>query len=359
MIFGFPQLLWLLPVLLLITLAVAWRGMLARTALLLRMLLFATLITALADPIRPGTSAPPPLLIMVDGSASITAEQRAAAWQTAQEIATQHGRNETTVAMFGRDVAVAGDSTMPAVDPTASDLPRALELARGLLTVDGTEPDEASQRRLLLITDGASTTSGADAAAAQLRNAGIVVDVLALASDNRLDARVAEVAVPAGLREGQTYRGEIVLMATQPTSVLLRFLEDDQGITEQRVELETGRNSVPFSGTAGRSGVHRYAAEIELSDAHPENNRLERAVVVGAPPRVLVIEHAPDSAAQLRDLLEGGGVQSEARRADDLPSQLAELDRFDAIVLQDVSADALSNEQQQMLREYVRALGKG
>lgn len=360
MIFGTPQLLWLLPFVLLIVLLVAWRGTLARTALVLRMMLFTALIVALADPIRPGTSAPPPLLIMVDGSASIPEEQRAAAWQTAQDIAEQHGRNETTVALFGRDVAVAGDSTIPIVDTTASDIPRALELARGLLADPAaTQPNVEPNQRVLLITDGASTTSGADAAAAQLRNAGIVVDVLTLASDNRLDTRVAEIAIPAGLREGQSYRGEIVLMATQPTSVLLRFTEDDQAITEQQVELEAGRNSVPFSGTAGRSGVHRYAAELQVDDAHAENNRLERAVVVGPPPRVLVVEHAPDSAAQLRDLLESGGVQSEARRAEDLPSQLSELDRFDAVVLQDVAADAMTDEQQQMLREYVRSLGKG
>ncbi len=142
MIFGTPQLLWLLPFMLLIVLLVAWRGTLARTALVLRMMLFTALIVALADPIRPGTSAPPPLLIMVDGSASIPEEQRAAAWQTAQDIAEQHGRNETTVALFGRDVAVAGDSTIPIVDTTASDIPRALELARGLLADPAaTEPN--------------------------------------------------------------------------------------------------------------------------------------------------------------------------------------------------------------------------
>jgi Ca-activated chloride channel homolog len=359
MIFGSPQLLWLVPVLLFVTLVVSWRRSVAPAVMFLRMLLFAALVVALADPIRPGTSAPPPLLIMVDGSASIPAEQREAAWQTAQTIAEAHGRNETTVALFGRDVAVAADSTMPTVDPTASDLPGALELARGLLADRGATDTTATERRVLLLTDGASTTGGADAAAAQLRNAGIAVDVLALAAGNQPDARVAEVAIPAGLREGQSYRGEIVIMATQPTMAILRFSEDDQIVTQETVTLEAGRNSVPFSGTAGRSGVHRYAAELDTEDAHAPNNRLERAVVVGAPPRVLVIENAPDSAAQLRDLLENGGVQSEARRADDLPSQLADLDRFDAVVLQDISADAMTEDQQLMLREYVRSLGKG
>ncbi|HSH81004.1 MAG TPA: VWA domain-containing protein [Herpetosiphonaceae bacterium] len=346
-----PGLLWLLPLVLVVMGAIAWRGTIPRAALLVRTLLFASLVVALADPMLPGTAAPPALLVLVDASASVPAERRDESWQAALAAADAHGRDQTTLAAFGRNVVVAAGDSLPEVDGAASDIPAALRLARGLL------PDDTG--RILLISDGASTSPGAETAAAELAAAGITVDVLQPTEDERGDARVAEIGVPAGLREGQSFRGEIVIAASAATTATLRLEQEGEEPSSQRVTLEAGRNVVSFAGTAGRSGVHRYVAQLELDDAHAENNRLERAVVVGPVPRVLVVERTPDSAAQLRDLLEQGGVQSEARRPDDLPHRLSELERFDAVVLQDVPAASLSLDQQAALREYVRALGRG
>ncbi len=346
-----PHLLWLLLPLLLATGLLAWRGFTRRPAIVLRALLFAALIVALADPARPGTSAPPALLVLVDASASIPAERVAGAWQTARDIASRHGTKQTTVAAFGRDVVVARDATMPHVDGSASDIAGALRLAGGLLKAGG--------GRVLMISDGDATTPGVEVATADLRAQGIAVDVLPLPADKRPDARVAEIVVPAGLREAQSFRGEVIVAATAPMTATLAFKQDDEPSAAQPVELRPGRNSIPFAGTAGRSGVHRFSATLQVDDAHAENNILERATVVGPPPRVLVIERVPDSAARLRDLLERGGIQSEARRPADLPRRLSELERFDAVVLQDVSADSLTLDQQSTLREFVRSLGHG
>jgi Mg-chelatase subunit ChlD len=351
MILRNPQLLWLLVPVLGIVGLFARRGAPRRPVVLLRGLLLAVLIVALADPVRPGASAPPAMLVLVDASASVPRERVEAAWQTALAVADSHGGQQTTLAAFGRNVVVAENRQLPAVDGTGSDIAGALRLAGGLLRTGG--------GRVLLMSDGGATTPGAEAAAAELRAAGVTVDVLPIPADDRPDARVAEIVVPAGLREGQTYRGEIVVVASAAANATLQFTQDDAPASTQPVRLQPGRNSVPFSGTAGRAGVHRFGATLQSADAHPENNTLERTAVVGPPPRVLVVERTPDSAARLRDLLEAGGVQSEARRPVDLPSKLSDLQRFDAVVLQDISASTLSLDQQATLREFVRSLGHG
>ena len=356
MILRNPQLLWLLPVLL-VVLLVTRRGVRGGMALTLRLLLLTAVVVALADPIRPGTTQPPPLFVLVDGSASVTPERRAAAWQAAQAIAAQHGAGQTTLAAFGRDVRVASDDQMPNVDGTSTDIAGALRLTAGLLGGSGSAP--APDSHVVIVSDGAATTSGAEAAAAAMRDTGITVDVLPLAPDERLDVQVVAINVPAGLREGQNFRGDIVLSATAPTSVTLDFQQDAEPVATQNVTLDIGRTTVPFAGVAGRSGIHQLRAEVQLADAHIENNRVEEAMVVGPAPHVLVIEREPDSAAHLRDLLEQGGIQSEARRPADLPRSLSDLERFDAVILQDVSADALQADQQSTLREYVRSLGHG
>ena len=352
MILRNPQLLWLLVPLLLLTAIVAWPGVTRRAGILLRCLLLAVLVLALADPVRPGTAAPPALLVLVDASASVPDEQKAVAWQQAQAVAASHGQRQTTLAAFGRNVVVATDPAQgpPAVDETGSDVAGALRLAAGMLRSGG---------RVLLISDGATTTGGVEQVTAELAGAGIAVDVLPIATDEQPDVRIAEIAIPDGLREGQSFRGEIVIAANTATRAILQFQQDDEPASEQTVNLRPGRNRIDFAGTAGRSGVHRYSATLPAEDAHPENNNLARAIVVGPAPRVLVVEREPDSGARLRDLLEEGGVQSEARRPADLPSRLSELQRFDAVVLQDVPANALSLDQQSTLHEYVRSLGHG
>lgn len=351
MILRSPALLWLLPPLAFTLGLLAWRRALRPPAVLLRGLLFATLVLAIVDPVRPGAAAPPALLVLVDASASVAPERIDEAWQTALRVADSHGSQQTTLAAFGRNVVMATDRQRPAVDATASDIAGALRFAQGLLRVGG--------GRVLLVSDGAATAPGTEAAAADLKAAGIPVDVLPLAADTRPDARVSQIVIPDGLRESQSYRGEVIVNATAPMTATLRIQQDGEPANEQALRLQRGRNSISFAGSAGRAGLHRFSASLAVNDAHVENNTLEYVAVVGPSPRVLIVERTPDSAARLRDLLEKGGVQSEARRPADLPRKLSDLERFDAVVLQDVPADALTLDQQSTLREYVRSLGHG
>ena len=234
MILRQPHLLWLLLPLGAVALLGAWRGRARGGVLLLRSVILATLVAAIADPIRPGTAPPPPLVVLVDASASVDPARRDAAWEAARELAQEHGAKQTVLAAFGGDAVVTADGQLPAVDPNASDIPRALRFAGDLL---GRDAAGVEGRHVVLISDGASTVAGADIAAAELRRASVIVDVLPLPADERLDARVVEIGVPASLREGQTYRGEIVVAATAPTTATLRVAEDDEPPSEQTLTL--------------------------------------------------------------------------------------------------------------------------
>lgn len=349
-VFREPAWLLLIP---LLWLAGGWlargRGV-PRLALLLRAALVAAVLAALADPVRPGTAGPPPLLVLVDQSASLEPQAREDAWQTALRIRDERESAATIVAAVGADVAVVAEGEAPEVDAEGTDLARALELARGLQATGG---------RVLLISDGGATTPGADEIARQLGVAGIPVDVLPLQSGSEVDARVASIQLPAGLRAGQSFRGSVVVESSYTGPAELQLSFNGQPVGGGTVQLEAGRNTFPLPGNVPIEGVQRFRAELVLEDAYAENNALDKTAVVGPQPRVLVVERQPDSAAALRDTLEQQGVLSEARRPQDLPSRLSELGRFDAIVLQDVPATDLTLDQQSALREFVRSLGHG
>jgi uncharacterized membrane protein len=347
-----PYWLALIPVVLLV---IGWafvtrRSALPRAALALRAMILISVIGALADPIRPGTAGPSPLLVLVDQSSSVTPEVRAAAWQTATQIAAQRGGAPTTLAAIGRDTVVATDDQQPQVAADGTDLAAALRLAQGFTQQGG---------QVLLLSDGAATTPGVAEAAQALGARGVHVSVLPLVDDLQLDARVADISLPAGLRAGQNFRGAVTIESTSATEATLVIALNDQPINETQVSLEAGSTIFPLPGSVPDPGVQRFRVELRLDDAHPENNVLDTTALVGPAPRVLVIERAPDSAAGLRDALEQQGVQSEALRPADLPSRLSDLRRFDAIVLQDVPATSLSLDQQSTIREFVRSMGHG
>jgi uncharacterized membrane protein len=350
MIFRTPYWLWLLPVLALLGWWVARRSLIPRAALLLRAAITLLVVAALADPIRPGTAGPAPLLLLVDQSASLTPGVRDEAWQTAIRIAGERGAAQTTVAAIGEDVVIAPDLQRPQIQTDGTNLQAALQLARGL---------QPSGGRVLLLSDGAATSPGVDEAAQALREQGVAVDVLPLVDDAQKDARVAEISLPAGLRAGQNFRGAVTIESTDSTTATLVLSFNGQPVGEQTLTLSTGRNSIPLPGTVPEPGLQRFRAELKLNDAHSENNVLDTTVLVGPPPRVLVVERRPDSAALLRDMLEQQGVQSEALRPVDVSSRLSDLRRFDAIILQDIPATALTIDQQSALREYVRSMGHG
>ena len=339
MIFRSPTtFLLLLPALVLVWLL---RGTFSRMALVLRGLLLATLIAALAQPVLPGTAAPPPLLVLVDQSASLTPTQRTSAWQAAQRIASQRGTARTVLAAIGAEVRVVAPGETPQINAEGSDITGALRLAEGF-----------GGRALLL-------TEGSDAAAQALRQAGIVVDVVDLSGETLPDARVVAINLPVGVREGQRFAADIVLEASANLEAVLHLAEDGVEQSAQPVQLKPGRTTISFNGRLSRTGIHTFRATLELSDTYAANNVLDQTVLVGPTPKVLVIERTPDSAIQLRDVLEQGGIQSEARRPADVPTGLSDLSRFDAVVLDDIAATDLSLDQQATLREYVRSAGRG
>lgn len=354
-IFRSPYWLLLIPLVLAV---IGWalitrRTMLPRAALGLRALIMIAMLGALADPIRPGTAGPAPLLVLVDQSASVTPAVREAAWTTATQIAEQRGDAPTTLAAIGRDVVVVPDGAQPEVEADGSDLAAALRLAQGFT-------EQAGQGgQVLLLSDGAATAPGVDEAAQALAARGFKVNVLPLVDDLQLDARVAAISLPAGLRAGQGFRGAVTVESTSAAEATLVISLNDQPLNETQVSLQAGRTSFPLPGSVPDPGVQRFRVELRLNDAHVENNVLDTTVLVGPAPRVLVVERTPDNAAGLRDALEAQGVQSEALRPADLPSRLSDLRRFDAIVLQDVPATALTLDQQSTLREFVRSMGHG
>lgn len=317
----------------------------------LRLASLACILLALALPRNQANQQSKPLILLVDQSANLPSELRDAAWNEAVRFYQQQiEQRPVRLLAFGADVRVSQTDQRPAIDPNGSDLAGALQFASGLLPQGGD---------IILLSDGASTTTNGQNQVSTFAQRSIRLHGVPM-SYPETDIRVESLIVPPALREGERFSADVVLYSSVDGQVRLELSSDGVGLAGQTINVTQGRNLVSFQSTAGARGFHRFQAMLlATNDQQPANNQLDAWTVVGPPPRVLIIERSPDSSANLRDALEAANLVTEALRPTALPTSLSQLRVYDSIVLQDISANDLSLDQQLALREFVRSLGHG
>jgi uncharacterized membrane protein/uncharacterized protein YegL len=113
--------------------------------------------------------------------------------------------------------------------------------------------------------------------------------------------------------------------------------------------------SVPFQITAAAGGWIELRASVDAERDTVHENQLGRAIVrvIGAP----VVLYAGEG--RLPEVLAAQGIRVERVTVDGVPGTVSQLNRYDAVVLDNVPATALSRGQMESLRRYVADLGGG
>jgi len=250
------------------------------------------------------------------------------------------------------DVDVLSD---PASAPVggASDIGAAVRLAAAIMPA-------GMQQRMILLSDGNDTTGEAADAIAAASARGIRFDVVAPAGDQPAEVLVDAVDAPSGARVGETVDLAVRIRSTIRTGATLRLLADGGTIATRDLDLEPGTTTIPFSVTAETAGFHVFRAVIEPDeDRFAENNAADAYVLVSGPPQILVATDDPDRAADFVASLSDGSQQVTVVGSGGVPSSLTSLATYDAVVLDNVSAEALGPTAMASLQVYVRDLGRG
>ena len=270
-----------------------------------------------------------------------------------------------------------------------------------------------SSKRMVLVSDGNDTVwHGAEAgsaegslagtagdlltAASEAAAAGIPIDVLPIRYRLENEVMVQTVAAPVDARKGRTIVVKVVLRATRPTPGVLHLLHDglDVDIDEAvgrpdgRIEAADWTTQIRDAAKAGGvasvgatsggddymlvkrisvrlsdSGANRFEATFEPDkgrDSSPRNNSAQAFTLVHGKGSLLVLDGVGgDSGRVLPDALNARGLDTHVVPADAMPTTLADLQRYDAIVLQNVPSEMVSTEQQKMIVKYVTDLGGG
>ncbi|MCC6408871.1 MAG: VWA domain-containing protein [Planctomycetes bacterium] len=353
------------PEFLLLALPAAWLAWKLRTrsvgVTVVRALVLALLVLALASPYLRRTDVGRDLVVVVDRSQSMPAESERTATEllTLIEDARESGDRVGIVA-FGRGAAIerlpSGSASFSGFtksqDGDGSNLARAIDAALELIPKD--RPGS-----LALLSDGEETDGDALAAARRAFARGVRVDVRPLARSSGLDVAVEALDLPDEVALGEPFQFSGWLWASAATTVEYELLRDGTPLSNGKRELGSGANRLLFRDRAPRAGVATYTLRVRAEgDQTGENDvGLGALRVVGAKP-VLVVNHDGLQDALVAALAKSG-VPLEVRTPEAARLSRVGLAAYRAVVLENVAASRVGLDGMKALDDFVRERGGG
>lgn len=348
----------------------AYRRRRDTASLLLRLLIVALLVLALAGAQVHRAADKLAVVFLLDVSDSVSPAQQSAAVEYVRQAAAAMGADDqAAVIVFGADalveVPITGRLELVQIgsDPVRlnTDLAEAMRLGLALFPAD-------AARRMVILSDGRPTVGDAEEVARLAAATNVQVDTVLLAPEDPAqqiagpEVLVAGVDVPATVNQGERFSLTASLATNRPdTAAEVRVLSRGQIVHQREVLLQPGVTREVFDVVAPQAGFIDFEVIIEPrgADTFYQNNRLAAFTQVSGPPRALLVTSDEREIATLRAVLAESGLQVDVRGPRELPIGLAALSSYNSVILANVSATELSLERMETLQAYVRDLGGG
>jgi Mg-chelatase subunit ChlD len=302
------------------------------------------------------------VMFLLDASDSVSLENRARVRQYVAEAVKAAGRQDRYgVITFGASPVVetpVGREPLPTKPPQvgdgrATDIGAAIRLAMAAFPEDGA-------RRIVLLSDGNENRGGAREAAQLARTGGADVYAVPLKNDYGGEVLVERLVVPPEVKFGESFLVRVVAWSAKETSGRLSLYRDGDFVGAQAVKLTAGKNVFSYQQAIDKGGFHMFQARLEApDDGIEENNRGIGLVAVRGRPRVLYVEKDRDQGINLLNALRSQSLEVEMVGPEALPKSMDGLNKYDSVILSNISALRVSKRQMELLRSYVRDQGGG
>ena len=211
---------------------------------------------------------------------------------------------------------------------------------------------------IVLITDGNETIGDSLSAASRSR---VPVSTIPLPTRSEPEVQISEVSVPAEVREGEPFFVEVVIHSNHDDEGMVEIYRGDHKVIGETRKLKVGENRFRFQQSIDRARLASYTVRVsQLNEDTLLDNNLDSGLVYAAgKPRVLIIESDPNLIRDLAYALEEEGVESDVRPPQGMPETLSDLQNYELLVLSNVPATSLSQQQMEIARTFVQELGGG
>jgi Ca-activated chloride channel homolog len=333
-----------------------------RWALGLRLGLMALLLIAITKPTVPRMVDRLNVMFLMDVSDSISLAARENAYRfAAQAMSAMRPGDQAGLIVFGEQAVVDQplhgtgklDRPQAVVGGRATNIAQALQL--GLATTPA-----GHANRFVLLTDGRQNVGNALAVAQAAKDAGADIYYVPAPVTFTQEVVVESMVLPQEVKFGEPFQAKVVAWSQADTQGRLSLYRNGEFLGSQMVRLAAGKNVYTYRQSLDQSGIHVYQAAIEVEgDTIEENNRAIGTVVVRGRPQVLVAEKDPAQAQALAAALRSQHVDVSVVGPDRIPKDMAALQKFDGVILSNISSLKMTKQQMEHIRDYVREYGGG
>jgi len=241
--------------------------------------------------------------------------------------------------------------TIPAGNYT--DIYSALIRAAALMPAD-------SAKRIILLTDGKENIGRVRDAAAALSAQGIRLDAIVTETGCASgEIQITDISVPDVIYSGEEFGVTVTIESASAGKAVLTLTNEDGTSSRAEVTLSAGTNRFLFRETATSTGISTYTASISSeNDSMTKNNKVFSFINVLGTPKVLVIDGTGTEAHEFEKVI-GDTAILEIVPPDSAPSTIADLRKYDAVVMMNVAKSQLPEGFDSLIEVYVRQLGRG
>ncbi len=324
-------------------------------------------------------------IFLLDVSNSVPREQQKAALDYATEASKKMRRDDLAgVVVFGREPRVEvppapsplnllGVETT--IDPENTDLGAAVKLALASFPED-------TARRIVVLSDGNENRGNLFEQALTAKSLGVQVDVLPLEYFYDREVLVEKVSLPPDVKKGETVNINVVIRASEPTRGTLQVFQKADNYrapavgneVPEPVELQRGINVFTLKQLITEPNFYTFSAEFipekGSGDRRAINNVAEGFTHARGKAQVLLIEGTRGEHAELVKALREKEIEVRILAApridgaggvggDPLPTDLAQLQPYDSVILGNVPKEAFTESQHQLLASNCHDMGAG
>lgn len=385
--FTHPAYLWLLlllPVVVLLTRrSLASLGPIRKSlAIGMRCLVLTLLIVALAGAEWVRVTDDQTAIFVLDRSASVPRAQKQAALDFVRSAAEAMRPGKDRVAVVAFDgypmVEQLADGALHMERPGVGNRPDQTHLAGALRMAMALFPPETA-RRVVVLSDGNENIGQALAEAGAYTTAGVPIDVAPVRFEHRREMLIERLTAPTTARLEETINLGLIVRSQTPAKARILLYHNDELVdldpasaqAGYPVSLDAGPNRFTIPVPLRDSGAQRFRAVLRADrtedDSVLANNEGRAITIVGAAERVVILTEGDEardgenaeSARLLATALRQAGIECEVLTAGDATLDPGFLAGCSLVILSNIPAFALREEQQRALSSFVRDLGGG
>ena len=326
-------------------------------SLVLRSLILLLLVLALAGLVLLKPTSTMFVAIGIDRSLSVDQAASEQIDELIKQVSQAAGDNRVAYMDFAKE-ATALHASREGELITDDEARRGTNLAHAIEMANAAIPP-GYVPHVVLLTDGRETTGDALHAAAVSSSP---ISVLPLPVRDDPEVQVAEVIAPAEVRQGEPFYVEVVVSSNHEDEGYIDVYRGDLLANEQSepVKIKVGETRFRFRQSIDNESQTDYAVRLrDFDDSLVDNNSASAVVFASGKPSVLVVDASANESNHFRWALEEQDISVQVRPAEAIPRSLAELQKFDCLVLSNIPATLMSVQQMEIIRTYVEDLGGG